>query len=838
MSLRSLNSVATRNLSRRRGRYVLTASGTALGVAVLFAVQVMSGATTHALDRAIHGGAGKDDVFVSPVGTFDGVLPADTFARVRALPDVAVAQQGMGFRSALSKPGVQPKLHGRQNIAFVTGVDLAVDRTIRDYQLRSGRLFTPGADEVIVAHHMAKKVGLTTGDTVLVAAPSGQVPLKVVGVLADAGVGNADEGQIVLTSNPVAQRLAGKGDANNGIDIVLRDGVDVDKWVRAERLALGDNVALTKASDADAGFRSFVAAINGALTGASAIALFVGGFLIFLTFSLAVQERTRMYGTMRALGGLPRQVRRVVVTEAIVLGFASSIVGLFIGYGLAALSLGLVGTLLGLVLPGLGLPVGSAIIAVIVGVIVSAVAAWLPARRAARLSPVVAMREGGVRDEKAGRPILGSAFVAVGMVLLLTLRNSTVRIAPTLLVLLGAVLLVPVVLGPIARVLGVLTSRLARGVGEIAIMHLVKQRSRSAYTLALVMTVLAMTFAIGTTNVSMSHTVDKVIERQAAGAIQVGAPGALDPGVERELAAIPGVGHTAPIWFGQIDIDEPHAMSQDFFTMIDPATYFDVASLPWLQGDDAIGRREFAAGHGIVLPEQTAARLDVKRGGSVRVRTTSGIQAFRVIGTFGQIGNTFGPIVGRADAALFGAGRPNGFLLTAKPGVSRNALANTIKRQLVAKYSVQVQTSDDIRSAAHAQLQGFFALAYALLFVAALVGILGLANTMVVSVLARTREIGMLRSAGTLRRQARAMVLVEATTLALVAYLIALPLGWLLSTGLVVSQRAYLGTITYSFAWFLVPVLILVAVLVAAIASLVPARRIGRLQIVEALRFD
>ena len=150
-----------------------------------------------------------------------------------------------------------------------------------------------------------------------------------------------------------------------------------------------------------------------------------------------------------------------------------------------------------------------------------------------------------------------------------------------------------------------------------------------------------------------------------------------------------------------------------------------------------------------------------------------------------------------------------------------------------------MNTSSRIKEQAQAQLQGFFALAYALLFVAALVGVLGLANTMVVSVLSRTREVGMLRSTGALRRQARAMVLVEASTLALVAYLLALPLGWLLSTGIVVSQRATLGfTINYAFPWVLVPVLLLLTISVAGIASLIPARRIGRLQVVEALRFD
>jgi putative ABC transport system permease protein len=256
-------------------------------------------------------------------------------------------------------------------------------------------------------------------------------------------------------------------------------------------------------------------------------------------------------------------------------------------------------------------------------------------------------------------------------------------------------------------------------------------------------------------------------------------------------------------------------------------------------GDDATAREAFAAGSAIVLPEQGAVRIHKEVGDTVRVRTTQGVKPFTLAATYAQVGNNIGPAFGIKDAALFGAGRPNAFLVKVGHGVDDEALRRTIIDKLGAKYQVEVNTSARIKQGAHAQLQGFFGLAYALLFVAALVGVLGLANTMVVSVLSRTREVGILRSAGTLRRQARAMVLVEASTLALVAYVLALPLGWLLSTGIVVSQRAALGfTIDYVFPYALVPVLLFVTLIVAGIASLVPARRIGRLQVVEALRFD
>ncbi len=486
MSLRRLNSVSVRNLSRRKGRYALTASGIALGVAVLFAVQIMSGATNDALDRAVHGSAGEYDVYVRPIGNFDATFDPGMLDRVRGLPDVSLAGTSTNFRSALSKPGVERDLDAFPDIAFVEGVNMAIDGKARQFELKEGRLFNEGTDEVVLGRHIAERIKVAVGDQVAIAAPSGSVLLPVVGILRAEGAGNSSNGDVAFTSIKTSQRLIGKGDVYNSVEVALRDGVDVENWIDAQTVALGDNVSLIDAANANAGFRSFVAAVNGAMTLGSAIALFVGGFLIFLTFSLAVAERTRTYGTMRALGALPKQVRRVVVTEAALLGLLSGLIGLVLGYGIALLALGLVQNLLYIVLPGLGLPLGPAIFSVAVGVIVSVVAAWLPGRRAAALSPVAAMREGSVPDEKAGKPVLGGILVGGGMLMVFALPvGNGARIIPTLFVLFGSVMLVPIVLGPLARFLGALTRRLARGVGAIAVMHLVKERSRSAYTLAL-----------------------------------------------------------------------------------------------------------------------------------------------------------------------------------------------------------------------------------------------------------------------------------------------------------------------------------------------------------------
>ena len=204
-----------------------------------------------------------------------------------------------------------------------------------------------------------------------------------------------------------------------------------------------------------------------------------------------------------------------------------------------------------------------------------------------------------------------------------------------------------------------------------------------------------------------------------------------------------------------------------------------------------------------------------------------------------MIGPGFGVVAGTVDAGRFGAGRPNAFLVDAEGGADPETLVLAVAAELGEEYSIIIDTPETTKEYAFGQLRGFFSLAYVILGAAAVAGLLGLANTLAVSVLARTHEIGVLRSVGTLRRQIRRMVLVEAVTLALVAFVLALPLGFLLSLGTSAAFRGAIGaSIELTLPWAFIPPLLVATLVVAAIASLVPARRAGRLEPVAALRFD
>jgi len=840
--MRSLAGVATRTLRRSTRRYVLTGVGATLGVAVLFAILVTSAASRDALRTAIEGQTGRADVVISPAGAFDALLPDVTADAVRALDGVETAVATVGFRSSAASGGLglQPAdaEEEHQRTVFVTGIrdDFGQVGSLRVVE---GRPAQDAAPEVVAPRRLASALDITVGDQLQVAAPTAPAEVTVVGLLADEGAATANQGDVLFTSPSFARAALGAPAGISGLHVVLEPGVDTGDWIDANRGAL-TGAAIQDASQVAAGFAEFIAGVSSALTLVAAVAVFIGGFLVYLTFSVAVAERTRVLGTLRALGATSRRVRRLVVAEAAMLGAACSLVGLAVGYVLAGAAMGLVGGLLGLDLGSVGASVSSAVLSVAVGVGVATLAALGPARRAAGIDPVSAMRGGALAIERTPRRWPGPVLLVVGAAVDLLADDLAVAAAGLLLVLTGAVLSVRLAIGPVARIVGRATSRLARGTGDLAVRHLERERTRSAFTLALVMVALAMSLSVRAANASMADALDDVLDRQGR-AIQIEAPGAVDDAVAAELAAVPGVGTISPLRFGVVDLGnagDEASTATTFVQVIDPATYFEVSSFPYVEGDDASVRAALSTGGAIVLPARDANRLGVGRGDDVQLTTRNGPEAFQVAGVYDVVGGGFGAVLGTPDLERVGGGRVNGFLV-GTDGTDPEEVADAIWQGIGVSRQLEVRSPADTRAFAEDQLAGFFGIAYAILLVALGISLLGLANTLVVAILDQTREIGVLRSTGARRGQIRRMVTVEATTMAVVAFVLSVPLAAVVAHGLIGIQRSTVaGGLAYVFPWGLLAPLGVLTVVVAALASVLPARRAGRLQIVDALRFE
>jgi putative ABC transport system permease protein len=418
--------------------------------------------------------------------------------------------------------------------------------------------------------------------------------------------------------------------------------------------------------------------------------------------------------------------------------------------------------------------------------------------------------------------------------------KSPAASSSVILILLGAVLLVPVLLRPVASLLGRFTNRLARGVGEIAVLHLAKERSRSAYTLALVMVVMAMLFATGGLYLSVRGGIDEIVDRQFGADIFAQSRTPDDGSLQQKLAAQPTIERVTPLRFGfSTALDDKGKRNEVFVRTIEPASYFEVSSYFWKDGNDGDAKAALMRGDSVLVTKEVAERLDVVVGDKITLETTNDKHAFNVDAVY--IGQPGPPEItmGIKDARRYlSAGRPLGYAMKVKEGANPREVSKQLKDDLK-PVDLATTTSSEQKEEARGQIATYFQIIYAILLIAAIVGLLGLANTLAMSVLQRFREIGILRAIGVTRSQSWRMVLVESATMGLTAFILSLPLGGLLTLLVVRGTSDGFGfTIPTLYPWSWVPLVALFAIFISVVAAIAPGRRAARLHVVNALQYE
>jgi putative ABC transport system permease protein len=841
--VRKLSSLGSRSLAHRKGRSLLTGGGIVLGVAILFGVLVANATTQKGVDDLIETITGRADVVAGPVGAFDASLPNGSIEELRTLPDVDAVVGGYGFGTALRDHPDKDDPDEPTDIG-VSGIIPSEAQKLRDYDFAAGRFARPGRNEIAISSDLAEDIDVGLGDSLTITGRRLTQPLVIVGIVdLGAEVGGFDESsQRTFTSVETARRLQGDPPGTFvGASLILNDDVDVDRWIGRHHDSI-TGVRLQNAQTMAAGFKEFLGVFGTLLTFFATITLFVGAFLIYLTLSMAVIERTRMYGTLRALGASRKQVRRVVLVEAVALGVVSSIAGLILGLGLALGLLQLIGRLFDLEIPGLVVSPGAIIGAILVGLVTTVISALVPAVRAGRLAPVEAMKGDYARDTRLGRAwIAGAILFVVGVAMYLVVPEPGSNVA-VIAILFGAVLLVPLLLRPLAMLLGRVTNRIARGVGEIAVLHLAKERSRSAYTLALIMVVMSMLFATGGMYLSVRGAISDLIADQFGADLFVGSRTPDDGRVGGMLAARGDVEAVSPVRVGiATTTDEENGRTRKeeiFVNTVEPASYFQVSGFAWKDGNDDDAKAALERGGRILVAEDVAIDKDLEVGDRFELETRRGVSSFEVAGIYaGQ----FGPpeiSMGIKDARVhLSAGRPNGYRVALVEGADPEAVGKELRA--LPNFELDTETQADVQENATDQVGQFFQIIQAILAIAAIVGLLGLANTLAMSVLQRFREIGILRAIGVTRSQAWRMVLVESATMGLTAFVLSIPLGWILTTLITRGAGEGFGNelqTVYPYVW--VPFVLVFGVVVAVLAAIAPGRRAARLHVVNALQYE
>ncbi len=837
-----------RALLAHKLRLFLTITAVTVGVAFVSGTFVLSDTMGKAFDELYAGLTKGIDVTVQArpayrdVSTEGQTRPLDEslVRTVASTPGVTAAQGGVtGFALILDKAGKPIQPGGAPTLGVSVGTD---PRLAGDFSFRSGHA-PRGPHEVVVDAATARKAGFRVGDPVRVVFQDGTASFRLVGVV---GFGKTDSlagATLAGFDLRAAQRRLDKVGQVDSID-VLGDGSQSPEQLRdaiAQRLPSGVE-ALTSAQVAgqsSQAIRDGLGIFTKILLVFAAVSLLVGSFVIWNTFHVLVAQRRRETALLRAVGATRRQVLGGIVLEALVIGLVSAVIGLFAGVGLAVGIRGLLAAV-GIEVPTTAAAVEprTVVAALLVGVVVTVVAAVVPALAATRVGPIEALREAQAVSTGVGRTraIVGWAVLglgAAGLVASIVLGGQPLLTAvSTLVAFAGLVTCGPLLARGMARV----ADRGRRGGGwRLAARNIARSPQRAAAT-ALALTIgLTVVTAVAVTAASTKASVTDIVNAGNRSDLILKAQGqgsGISPAVAEQLRRRHDVTTVVEMRFTGARVQKTSAAVAGIATR----GLGDVADLGITGGD----LDHFGPGT-MLLGTKEADHLGVGPGDTVGVTfPETGRTSFQVAATFDEdslIGTPY--VVSLPDyAAHVTSTLDMAILVKDAAGADPAAVKKSITAALAKDYpNVTVQDAAGLTADARASVDKMLGLVTALLLLAVVVAILGIVNTLVLSVVERTRELGLMRAVGATRRQVRTVVRRESVLMSLLGALTGIALG--LVAGVALSRAMVdQGVRTVSVPVPTLVVYVVVAAIVGVLAAVGPARRASRVDVLRAVTVE
>jgi putative ABC transport system permease protein len=775
-------------------------------------------------------------------------LPGSLVDQVKAIPGVADAngQVWINGAQALGKDGKVVSTFGAPQfgISWVGGGNQTIT---------AGR--APSTDdEVVINAGLAKTAGFAVGDNIRIITIQQSTPatFHLVGTFAYPGNrGSLGGEQTIGFTTPAAQRLLlGASDSFSVINVRAGPGVD-DNALRDRVAAQVGNTYTVKtgkqlADDNAASIKQGLSFFNYILLGFAGVALFVGTFLILNTFSIIVAQRTRELALLRAMGASRRQMIGSVLVEASVIGLIASVVGLGAGIGVGGLLAFLFSSAGGgLQLAGIGVPAAAVIGAFAVGLVITWIAALVPALRASRIAPIAAMREAATADRPLTRiSIIGGAVTVVGAALLgfgLSGRAGTAHNATLWLILggvlvsfIGVALLTPLISRPVVSALGRLFSWSIPG--QLGRRNSARNPRRTATTAAALMVGVALITGVyvirSSVTASLTHLVNNEVSVDLIiyGQQTSGIPPTFDPKVMDQVKAVSGVSETATFYSDQARIDGQRTGL---------AAVDDVAALGDMVGFKATAGTVASIGAGQLIVDQPEADAHhLKVGDQVSVQLARGPQrTFTLAGIYAKNNVTSGWIGSTANVADFSTSQASQGLIKLAPGTSVGPVKAKINTLLADNPLVNVADRSDYVKQQTDQLNFVMTMIEILLALAILIAVLGIINTLALSVLERTRELGLLRAIGLRRAQTMRMVTVEAVVISVFGALLGVAVGCGLGAAVVRALRDQ-GFTSLSFPWTQMVEYLVLAAVVGVVAAVLPAIRAARVNVLAAIAYE
>jgi putative ABC transport system permease protein len=760
-------------------------------------------------------------------------IPESLLTTIRQLPGVEAAQGAVeGYAQFVARDG-KPIVTGG---APTLGVNFDPNPQLSDLRVVTGNPpQAPG--EVVMDAGTAGKYHFAVGQSVRILFAGSVRTFTISGIAQFGTADNLAGATLAAFTLPVAQQVMQEVGRLDDINVVTSPGASKPAVQRAITAALPAGVQVvtgqTVVAEQTTAVSQALSFFSTALLVFAFISLFVGGFTIFNTFSIIVGQRTRELALLRIVGASRRQVFRSVLAEAAIVGLASSVIGL--GLGVLA-AIGLEALLRGF---GITLPTGSLVfglrtvlVGLAVGVGVTVVAAIGPARNAVRIPPIAALSDqSSAGDGSLRRRFIWGAAVALAGAALLAVGLAKPVIAlvgvGAVLIFVGVAMLSPAIARPISSVIGRPLARVLGVPGQLGRENSMRSPRRTAQTASALMVGLALVAAMSVFGASLSKSATASVDDAVRADLLVttgNGAGNFSNAVVAKAAAVPGVTQTTTIYGGQFEIRNTLAS----LIAVSTQHLTDTVILRMASGSSA------ALDQGDLLLDSTTAQSDhLSVGGTVPVAfARTGSSSMRIGGIFEA-----NALIGKylVSAAFFqshfSTPLPAAMLLrTNGSGGVDQAVTNAL-----APYpNVQVQTKAQFEQTQVKSVNQLLGLVYALLALAVLIALIGIVNTLMLSVFERTREIGLLRAVGMRRRQVRAMIRSEAVILAIFGAIIGIVIGTGLGIALVSSLKQQGITDTVVPASSLV-IFLLLAALLGLIAASWPARRAAKLDVLAAI---
>jgi putative ABC transport system permease protein len=842
--------VALKGLAARKVRALLTAFAVVIGVAMVSGTFVLTDTMQKTFNGLFDASFDNTDAVVSGKEVVKGSLsgnsarvPESLLTKLRAQPEVAAAGGTVSPPEANAADilGSDGKKVAKESVAA------SIDRANPQFSpltLKSGT-WAKGPGQVVVDAGTASKEHYKLGDEITVSTLGHVHHYRLAGTVKFGDSESLGFASVVAWDLPTAQKLFSRPGQFDVVSIAARKGTSQAELVRAVRPLVGSTLdvktADKQAADNADNLNSSLSMIRNFLLGFGAIALLVGAFVIFNTLSITVAQRTREFATLRTLGASRRQVMRSVVTEGLVVGLLASVTGLVAGLGIAK-GLILMFSAMGTDLPESAtvLETRTIIVSLVLGTGMTLRASILPARRATRVPPIAAVREGSTlppsrfatHSLKAGVAVTAGALALVGAGGLSGAAVALLLALGVLGLFAGIAVLAPHLVKPLTSVVGWPARRAGGVAGDLAGANAVRNPRRTASTAAALMIGLTLVTVVAVLGAGLRSSVESAVTDQLdAGYVVDGSDGLPFRADEGDrLARTAGVTASSHVRSDKVLL----AGEEENISGIDPKTISHFYTFKWAKGSEqSLGR---LGADGAIVTKAYAEAKHLKIGNPLALTTPSGTKRTLVVrGIYSppktsQLLGAVSMTQSAFDDAFTQS--KNSFTFLDGTAAAGHRLEAAAKGMGDAKFHTGAAYAKDSTK----DMTTFLAMLYVLLGFSIVVSLLGMVNTMVLSVFERTREIGMMRTIGMTRRQARRMIRHESVITALIGATLGLGLGVFIAALVTEALSEYelplmipLGPIT-GFT--------VVAVLAGLAAAVVPARRASRLNVLDALHYE